>query len=122
MNKDLGDVFSCSGGKNSISDITQIRRLVWRRQYEFSMHAEKERQLDMISVSEIEEALRNCDIIEMYPDDPRGESCLVAGYCGSRPVHAVCTVQTNPEELLLITVYDPSKRPDKWTEDFKKRR
>jgi len=36
--------------------------------------------------------------------------------------HAVCTIKTEPEELFLITVYDPSKRPDKWTENYRKRR
>ena len=35
---------------------------------------------------------------------------------------AVCTIKTDPEELLLITLYDPSKRPDRWTENYKKRR
>ena len=66
--------------------------------------------------------MRDCDIIENYPDDPRGGSCLVLGFCGSKPIHAVCTIKTEPEELLLITVYDPSKRADKWNDNYRKRR
>jgi hypothetical protein len=100
----------------------KIRRLVSQRKYEFSKHAERERELDMIYVWELEEALRDCEIIENYPDDPRGASCLVLGFCGSKPVHAVCAIKSDPEELLLITVYDPSKRPDKWSEDYRNRR
>ena len=76
----------------------------------------------MIYVLELEDALSDCEIIENYPDDPRGASCLVLGFCGAKPVHAVCAIKTNPEELLLITVYDPSKRPEKWTKDYRKRR
>ena len=76
----------------------------------------------MIYVWELEDALGNCEIIENYPDDSRGASCLVLGFCGAKPVHAVCTIKTDPEELLLITIYDPSKRPGKWTEHYRKRR
>ena len=100
----------------------EITALVIQGRYEFSKHAERERELDMIFISELEEALGSCEIIEDYPDDPRGASCLVLGFSGSRPVHAVCTVRFDPEELLFITVYDPSRRPDKWSADYRKRR
>ena len=102
-------------------DIGRIRRLVNEGRYGYSRHAERERELDMIYTWELEDALRNGEIIENYPDDPRGASCLVLGFCGSKPIHAVCTIKTEPEELFLITVYDPSKRPDKWTENYRKR-
>lgn len=103
-------------------DEEKIRKLATEGRYEFSKHAERERQLDMILVNELEDALKNCEIIEDYPDDPRGASCLVLGFSGQRPIHAVCTIKVNPEELLLITVYDPSKRPNNWTENYTKRR
>ena len=103
-------------------DIGRIRRLVTEGRYGYSRHAERERELDMIYTWELEDALRNGEIIENYPDDPRGASCLVLGFCGPKPIHAVCTIKTEPEELFLITVYNPSKRPDKWTENYRKRR
>lgn len=103
-------------------DIGRIRRLVTEGRYGYSRHAERERELDMIYTWELEDALRNGEIIENYPDDPRGASCLVLGFCVPKPIHAVCTIKTEPEELFLITVYDPSKRPDKWTENYRKRR
>ena len=90
--------------------------------YELSKHAEKERQIDMIYIWELEESLRGCGIIEDYPDDPRGASFLVLGFCAFKPVHSVCVIRNIPEELLPITVYDLSKRPDKWRDNYTKRR
>ena len=60
-------------------------------------------------------------MIEEYPNDPRGPSCLVLGFAGKRPIHSVCAVKTDPEEVLIVTVYDPSKRPEKWTADYRRR-
>jgi proteasome assembly chaperone (PAC2) family protein len=103
-------------------DAHKIRKLIIQGKYELSKHAEKERQIDMIQMSELVESLRNCEIIEDYADDQRGSSCLVLGFCGYKPVHSSCTIRSNPEELLFITVYDSSKRPDKWAEKYRKRR
>ena len=82
----------------------------------------KEKELDMVITKELEESLKNCEIIEEYTDDPRGASFLALGFSLERPIHAVCTIKAEPEELILITVYDPSKRPNKWTDDYRKRR
>jgi hypothetical protein len=103
-------------------DTEIIRRLVVEGRYTFSKHAEREREADMIAMRELEEALANCQIIEDYPEDPRGPSCLVLGFSGQRPVHAVCSLKRDPEELFLITVYDPSRRPDHWTDQYGRRR
>jgi hypothetical protein len=99
-----------------------IRNLVREGKYEFSKHAEREREADKITVMELEEALNQCEIIEEYPDDPRGPSWLALGFSEKRPIHAVCAVKADPDEVLIITVYDPSKRPEKWTEDYRKRK
>lgn len=99
-----------------------IRDLVRTGKYGFSKHAEREREADQITVEEFEEALARCDTIEDYPDDPRGASCLVLGFSDKRPIHAVCAVKSAPNEVLIITVYDPSKRPEKWTGDYRNRK
>ncbi len=103
-------------------DAGTLRRLVAERKYEFSKHAEREREADMIPMRELEEALEHCEIIEDYPDDPRGPSCLVLGFSGQRPIHAVCSIRQDPEELFLITVYDPSRRPEHWMDQYRRRR
>lgn len=99
-----------------------IGDLVRAGNYEFSKHAERERQADKIAVAELEAALSQCEIIEDYPKDPRGPSCLALGFSGSRPIHAVCAVKADPAEVLFITVYDPSKRPEKWSGDYRRRK
>lgn len=103
-------------------DAKTIRALVRAEKYEISIHAEREREADKITVAELERALLRCVVIEDYPDDPRGPSCLVLGFAGVRPIHTVCAVKIAPEELFIITVYDPSKRPEKWTDKYRKRK
>ena len=107
-------------GAKSATEV--IQELVRSGKYELSIHAEQERQADMITTEELEEALKNCEIIEDYPEDPRGASCLVLGFAVERPVHAVCAIRQDPEEVLLITIYDPSRRPEKWTDNYRHRR
>jgi len=99
-----------------------IRSLAKSRQYVLSMHAERERQTERITTVELEVVLRSCELLEDYPDDPRGHSCLVLGFANTRPIHAVCAVKDDPREVLLITVYDPSLRPEKWDATFRRRR
>ena len=103
-------------------DAQTIRELIRREKYEFSIHAEKEREADQITVEEFEEALAHCEMVEDYPNDSRGASCLVLGFSDERPIHAVCAVRSQPEEVLIITVYDPSKRPEKWTANYRQRK
>jgi hypothetical protein len=99
-----------------------IRSLAGAGRYVLSIHAEHERQSDKITMAELEAALRDCEIIEDYPEDLRGHSCLALGFAETRPIHVVCAVKDSPREILLITVYDPSLRPDKWEPDFRHRR
>ena len=47
----------------------------------------------MIQIEDLEEALRSCEVIEDYPNDPRGASCLVLGFSKQRPLHAVCSLK-----------------------------
>lgn len=97
-------------------DIERIKALAARRRYRLTLHAEVERDADQITVGEIEESLvsARAKIIEDYPNDPRGSSCLVLGFTEKNlPVHAVCAVG-EPETLVVITVYRPD--PDEWTD------
>jgi hypothetical protein len=72
-------------------DIEGIRRLILSGRYVVSFtHTEKLRRRK-ISIETIEEALHHGGIIEDYPDDPRGPSCLVLGIAqAGRPLHVVC--------------------------------
>jgi hypothetical protein len=73
----------------------------------------------MISTFEVMQVVENGEVIEDYPEDPRGHSCLMMGLGeGKRPIHVVCSPKN--DYLAIITAYLPD--PEKWTEDFKHRR
>lgn len=96
-------------------NVDEIQRLVRQGKYEFSIHAQQERLDEDLDVTEIEEALVQGEILEEYPADPRGESCLILGYAGIKPIHTVLGwASKSPAERILrvITVYIP-QRP-KW--------
>ena len=96
--------------------LAQIQERVRQQQYRLTSHAERERESDRITKEEIEEAFLSgpasrCGVIESYPEDVRGRSCLVLGFGrGARPLHIVCGL--GAEMLVIITVYRPD--PEQW--------
>lgn len=98
--------------------IDGIKRLIREGRYEVSIHAQQERLEDDLDIEEIESAVLRGDLIEEYPTDPRGPSCLVGGLAGTKPIHVVlgwAGVKGQSESILrVITVYIP--RPPKWTD------
>ena len=85
-----------------------IRDQVQTEEYELSDHAERERQADRIPMADVERALLRAEILEDYPGDPRGPSCLTVSYgAAGYPIHMVCG-RSPKGTLRLITVYVPS--------------
>jgi hypothetical protein len=101
-------------------NIEAIREKIRNGRYIVSFtHTEKIR-LRKIEAEEIEEAIWEGTIIEPYPDDPRGASCLILGFTGQgRPLHVVCG-RLEENEVLVITAYEPDLK--EWEADWKKRR
>lgn len=101
-------------------DIEDIKKKIWAGQYTISFsHTEKIR-LRRITLAEIEQAVLNGNIIEPYPHDPRGPSCLILGFSADeRPLHVLCG-NLAEDELLIVTVYEPDM--EEWEEDFITRR
>ena len=96
-------------------DIEWIKRQIRSGSYEFSGHAEDERQAERISIADVEAALLNGEVLEDYPNNPRGPSCLVLGYgIPGYPIHVVCG-QTPSRRVRLITVYIPSQ--PRWVDE-----
>ncbi len=54
-----------------------------------------------------------CQVIEDYPTDPRGPSCLILCWIGSIPVHTVVAWSPTKSYAFMITVYRPD-RDHKW--------
>ena len=72
---------------------------------------------DNLTVAEIEESLLQGSILETYPEDKRGSSCLVVGFTQrGKPVHTVCG--RSGDALLIITVYIPT--PPKFITPFER--
>ena len=56
-------------------DLQEIQQLVRQNDYEFSLHRQQERLEEDLDVTDIEAALLGmAEILEQYPNDPRGES------------------------------------------------
>ncbi len=92
-----------------------------RKRLLFLPHAIRQmsRPQRMITSDEVEAVVAQAEVIEDYPSDPRGHSCLMLGLGESgRAMHVVCSPKD--EYLAIITAYLPD--PAQWSEDFKRRR
>jgi hypothetical protein len=100
-----------------MNDIVEsLQTKVREKKYRLTSHAEKERESDHVTMREIEEAVlsERCEVIEDYPTDPRGSSCLMLGFTKAPlPIHMVCGHLHEPE-FLVITIYRPD--PVQWIE------
>lgn len=86
-----------------------------------SEHAYDEAVEDGLSVVAVIDQTTGAEVIEDYPDDPRGPSCLVLlAPERDQPVHAVWGFDEGVGRAILITVYRPD--PERWSDDFRKRR
>lgn len=75
--------------------------------YEYSQHAVDQSIVRIISTKEIREAIEHGKIIEDYPDDKYGPSCLIYGKTNDgRPIHVQCSYPSRPL-VKIITVYEP---------------
>ena len=99
--------------------IKDIRKSFKNKRYEYSLHAVDQSILKHITHQEILEAIAKGKIIEDYPDDKYGPSCLIFGVTElSRPLHIQCSYSSRPK-VKIITVYEPY--PEKW-ENYVRRR
>jgi hypothetical protein len=95
-------------------------RLSATRRILFLPHAVRQmsRPDRMISTAEVRNVVATGVVIENYPTDPRGLSCLILGRgLRDRPVHVVCSPK--PDFLAIITAYLPDRH--EWSDDFRVR-
>ena len=98
-------------------NIVLIRDKVREGDYHWRQHA-IERSIERdIAETEVAEAILTGTIIEEYPDDKYGPSCLIYGRTKrAKPIHVQCSL---PPDVWIITVYVPD--PNQWV-DFSKRK
>jgi hypothetical protein len=92
--------------------IEAIRQKVSEGRFEFTEHAVDQSIVRRISMAELRQTFASGEIIEDYPDDKYGPSCLILGYTeNQRPIHVQCSHPTR-DILKIITVYQPD--PSQW--------
>jgi hypothetical protein len=98
-------------------DITLIQDKVRKSAYFWRQHA-IERSIEReIAEEDIAEVILNGEIIEEYPQDKYGPSCLIFGRTRqARPIHVQCSL---PPTVWIITLYEPD--PNEWL-DFRNRK
>ena len=103
-----------------IDILRQIQEAVSDGQLLFGPHALQQmaQQEPILFAVHVQETILTGEVIEDYPGDVRGPSCLTLGWTGAgEPVHAVVT--TPRPYVFVITAYRPSSA--RWTDDFRNR-
>ncbi len=73
----------------------------------------------MITPQEVERVVMTGELVEDYPHDSRGHSCLHLGFGdANRAIHVVCSPKT--DYLAVITAYLPDT--EQWSSDYRRRR
>jgi hypothetical protein len=100
--------------------LEEIQIKISRRQYEFSKHGVDQSIIRAINVVEVEEAISgSSEVLEDYPKDKYGPSCLILGFTKTgRPLHIQCSYPSRPV-IKIIALYEPD--PDLWV-DFRIRK
>jgi len=98
-------------------DIRPIQDNVRKGEYYWRQHA-VERSIEReVAEGEVAEVVLSGEIIEEYPEDKYGPSCLIFDRTRSgRPIHVQCSL---PPAVWIITLYEPN--PEEWI-DFRKRK
>lgn len=97
----------------------EIQEAIRYTEFSLTLHAQQQMTARHLRVSDIRKILLAADaeIIEDYPGDPRGPSCLIYGKASGRVLH----VHTSyPPEIVIITAYEPD--PTKWEADCRTRK
>jgi len=73
-----------------------------------------------ISDVDVLNVLETGETVEEYPDDFPFPSRLVLGWLKNRPIHVVVAHNTDQDEWIVITAYEPDSRG--WIDGFRRRK
>lgn len=91
----------------------EFERGAWR----FTVHGLQEATADGIDADDLRDAIisKDAEILEDYPEHPRGACCLILGWVAGHAIHAVVSF---PPDVAVITAYVPD---DRWV-DYRRRK
>ncbi|MFH1625483.1 MAG: DUF4258 domain-containing protein [Pseudomonadota bacterium] len=99
--------------------LESIKRKMVIGDYRLTLHAFERCVERNVSPDELKDVILSGEIIESYPEDKYGLSCLIYGTTETGKIlHVQCSI----EPVWIITVYDPTLRPEEWDASFKRRR
>lgn len=98
-----------------------VKASILLKRVRVSQHALQELEADELYLEEILDCASEGELIEDYPEDRRGASCLVRVKVGETVlVHTVWGYDPGSGLAVLITAYKPD--PEKWDPSFTTRR
>lgn len=99
--------------------IDAVRKAVQDGHWALTQHARERAGKRRVGDEALACTLAAGEILEDYPDDPRGPSALVLGHSAEGlPLHAVCAFDPGGA-LMIITVYEPE--PPRWINERTRR-
>lgn len=102
-----------------MSLIGEIRVKFAHDDFEFLRHAVDQTIRRQVTVAEIRQTIAAGDVIEDYPHDKYGPSCLIFGRTlAGRPLHLQTSYPSRPI-VKIVTLYEPD--PNEWI-DFRTRK
>ena len=100
--------------------LTILHNMLANGEFEFSAHAFTRAVERNISDAEIQQAGAGAIVVEEYPTDKYGPSCLLLGFTNHRrPLHVQVSLLEN-ELVKIITLYEPTIQ--EWDSGFTRRR
>jgi len=99
--------------------LEDIRRRVEVGNYWFTIHGFERCAERGVAPEEVKDAINRSEIIEEYPEDKYGPSCLILRKArNGKILHVHCSI----DPVWIITAYDPTLNPEEWDSEFKRRK
>lgn len=112
-------------------DLSDLQTAIRQDNLFVSPHALSEAIADQLSIDDIWASILEATVavIEDYPSDPRGPSCLILSFIAGHPVHTVIAFPSKRYAArrqvsviaFLVTVYRPDLRSHEWDSDYRTR-
>jgi len=112
-------------------DFADLRIAIRQQRIFTTGHAYTELAADGLKAAPIWASIldASAEMIEDYPTDARGPSCLILSFVDGQPIHSVVAYpaarhavrQGLPTVAVMITVYRPDQRPHEWSADLRTR-